>query len=153
MARSKGSKNKKQVKVETSKGLGDIVESITEATGVKKIVEVFTNGKDCGCDKRKEQLNDIKVKGSLKVNCMSEEQYNLYDEFVNNRKITLLGSTKASGTIEDKQINMLSEMYANLTNQPAYKICRGCSNSKPLIRIIEVLDQVYNIYKEELNKK
>ena len=48
---------------------------------------------------------------------------------------------------------MLSEMYANLTNQPTYKICRGCSNSKPLIRIIEVLDQVYNIYKEELNKK
>lgn len=152
MGRKKGSKNKKQVKVQTSKGLGDIVENITEKTGIKKIVEVFTNGKDCGCDKRKEQLNDIKVKGSLKINCMSEEQYKLYDEFVKNRKITLLGSNEAKGTVEDKQINMLSEMYANLTNQPAYRICRGCSNNKPLIRIIEVLDQVYNIYKEELNK-
>jgi len=152
MARTKGSKNKKQVKVQTSKGLGEIVENITEKTGIKKVVEVFTNGKDCGCDKRKEKLNDIKVKGSLKINCMSEEQYNLYDEFVKNRKITLLGGNEAKGTVEDKQINMLSEMYANLTNQPAYKICRGCSNSKPLIRIIEVLDKVYNIYKEELNK-
>ena len=151
MARTKGSKNKKQVKVKTSKGLGDIVESITEATGIKKVVEVFANGKDCGCDKRKEKLNDIKVKGSLKVNCMSEEQYNLYDEFVKNRKITLLGGSEAKGSV-DKEINMLSEMYANLTNQPAYRICRGCSNNKPLIRIIEVLDQVYNIYKEELNK-
>jgi len=151
MARTKGSKNKKQVKVQTSKGLGEIVENITEKTGIKKIVEVFTNGKDCGCDKRKEKLNDIKVKGSLKINCMSEEQYNLYDEFVKNRKITLLGGSEAKGSV-DKEINMLSEMYANLTNQPAYRICRGCSNNKPLIRIIEVLDQVYNIYKEELNK-
>ena len=151
MGRKKGSKNK-QVSVTTSKGLGDIVENITEATGIKKVVEVFTKGKDCGCDKRKEQLNEIKVKGSLKVNCMSEQQYNLYNDFVNNRTINLLGENKANGTIEDAQINMLSEMYANLTNQPTYRICRGCSNSKPLIRIIEVLDQVFNIYKEELDK-
>ncbi len=38
-----------------SKGLGDTVEKVTKATGIKKVVELFTpEGKDCGCDKRKD---------------------------------------------------------------------------------------------------
>jgi hypothetical protein len=41
-------------------GLGDVVEIITEATGIKKLVKLFTpDGEDCGCDKRKETLNKI----------------------------------------------------------------------------------------------
>ena len=41
-----------------SKGIGDTVEKITEATGIKKAVEMFTEatGIDCGCDERKEKL-------------------------------------------------------------------------------------------------
>lgn len=41
-----------------SKGLGDTIDKITTATGVKKIVEKVTNG-ECGCSKRKEKLNKI----------------------------------------------------------------------------------------------
>jgi len=42
-----------------SKGLGDTVEKITEATGIKKVVETVAKaaGKDCGCGKRKDALN------------------------------------------------------------------------------------------------
>ena len=42
-----------------SKGLGDTIEKITKATGIKKVVNVVNEitGKDCGCDKRKETLN------------------------------------------------------------------------------------------------
>ena len=42
-----------------SKGLGDTVEKITKATGIKKATDwIFDKlGKDCGCDKRKEKLN------------------------------------------------------------------------------------------------
>lgn len=40
-----------------SKGLGDTVEKITEATGIKKVVEALTD--DCGCQERKEQLNKL----------------------------------------------------------------------------------------------
>ena len=36
-------------------GLGDLVESFTEATGIKKVVESITE--DCGCAARKEKLN------------------------------------------------------------------------------------------------
>ena len=42
-----------------SKGLGDTIEKITKATGIKKIVDKVNKvtGKDCGCNKRKEALN------------------------------------------------------------------------------------------------
>ena len=40
-----------------SKGLGDSIEKITKATGIKKIVDKVTGDKDCGCKKRKEALN------------------------------------------------------------------------------------------------
>ncbi len=44
-----------------SKGLGDTIEKITVATGVKKIVTVVMEvlHKDCGCNKRKDTLNKI----------------------------------------------------------------------------------------------
>lgn len=42
-----------------SKGLGDTIEKITVATGVKKVVDKISSatGKECGCKKRKEFLN------------------------------------------------------------------------------------------------
>jgi len=42
-----------------SKGIGDTIEKIAEATGVRKVVKVIENvtKKPCGCQKRKEKLN------------------------------------------------------------------------------------------------
>jgi hypothetical protein len=50
--------NKEQ---EKSKGLGDTVAKITEATGIKKVVETVAKatGKDCGCGKRQDTLNRL----------------------------------------------------------------------------------------------
>ena len=44
-----------------SKGLGDSIEKITKATGIKTLAELaakVTNKNDCGCGKRKKMLND-----------------------------------------------------------------------------------------------
>jgi len=43
-----------------SRGLGDTIEKITKSTGIKKVVDTITDltGKDCGCQKRKELLNE-----------------------------------------------------------------------------------------------
>ena len=43
-----------------STGLGDTIEKITKATGIKTIVDTDSKatGKDCGCNKRKENLNN-----------------------------------------------------------------------------------------------
>ena len=50
---SKKHKNKSKKK---SKGLGDTIEKITEATGIKAVVKAVA-GDDCGCEERKAWLN------------------------------------------------------------------------------------------------
>jgi hypothetical protein len=42
-------------------GLGDTVEAITKATGIKTIVDAGSKvlKKDCGCQARKNRLNDL----------------------------------------------------------------------------------------------
>ncbi len=44
-----------------SNGLGDSIEKITKATGIKKVVNAVNKitGKDCGCGKRKKNLNRL----------------------------------------------------------------------------------------------
>ena len=44
-----------------TKPLGDRIESFTEATGIKKIVESISQGLNvpCGCQQRKETLNKM----------------------------------------------------------------------------------------------
>ena len=55
--------NYKSNYMEKSKGLGDSIEKFTNATGIKSLTQVLVkNGilgkkKDCGCNKRKDQLN------------------------------------------------------------------------------------------------
>tara|TARA_R110000803_G_scaffold68183_2_gene129932 strand:- start:6036 stop:6191 length:156 start_codon:yes stop_codon:yes gene_type:complete len=42
-----------------SKGLGDTIEKVTKATGIKKVVETVSKatGKPCGCSQRRDNLN------------------------------------------------------------------------------------------------
>ena len=49
------------MKSEKSKGLGDTIEKITKATGIKKVVDTVNKitGKDCGCNEKKETLNRL----------------------------------------------------------------------------------------------
>ena len=55
--------NYKSNYMEKSKGLGDTIEKFTQTTGVKSFTQVlarsgiFGKSKDCGCNKRKDQLN------------------------------------------------------------------------------------------------
>ena len=56
-----------------SAGLGDTIEKITTATGIKAAVK-FLAGEDCGCTERKQTLN--KKFPYKKVECLAEEEYN-----------------------------------------------------------------------------
>lgn len=71
----KGYKKWKKQFEKENVGLGDVVEKITEVTGIKKAVK-FIAGEDCGCDERKEKLNNLRFKGRRNVNCLLEEEYN-----------------------------------------------------------------------------
>ena len=56
-------------------GLGDTIEQFTEVTGIKAGVEKLAQaiGWDCGCDARKEKLNQLFP--YKKINCLTEEDY------------------------------------------------------------------------------
>ena len=51
--------NCKQNQMSESKGLGDTIEKITTATGIKRLVDTVSKArkKPCGCNQRKEKLN------------------------------------------------------------------------------------------------
>ena len=55
--------NYKSYYMEKSKGLGDSIDKFTKATGIKQFTQVlaangvFGKKKNCGCNKRKDQLN------------------------------------------------------------------------------------------------
>tara|TARA_R110002153_G_scaffold10835_3_gene42390 strand:+ start:983 stop:1366 length:384 start_codon:yes stop_codon:yes gene_type:complete len=70
-------KYKKNYK-ESSKGLGDTIKKITDATGISKAVK-FIAGEDCGCDERQKTLN--KAFRYLKPKCLTEGEYNYLISF------------------------------------------------------------------------
>ena len=69
-----------------SDGVGDTVEKITKATGIKAAVDgVFDAlGKDCGCDKRKETLN--KMFPYNKPNCLTQDEHSYLTDFYSQER-------------------------------------------------------------------
>jgi hypothetical protein len=89
MSEFKGDKRSKEYKEwkknhsESSQGLGDTVEKITKATGIKKAVK-FLAGEDCGCDERKEKLNELFR--YRKPECLSESEFDLIKMAIDTKK-------------------------------------------------------------------
>jgi hypothetical protein len=117
-----------------AQGLGDTVEQITTATGIKAAVEMFSKatGLDCGCDERKAKLNKL-FPYNPNINCLTESDYNLLTTFLEPNKNTL--------TPEEQSV--ISEIYLNVFN---YRLqlssCGSCWKGK-----IDELRKVYNEYK------
>lgn len=67
------------------KGLGDTIEQITTATGIKAVVDKISEvtGIDCGCEERKELLN--KIWTYRKPNCFSNESIEWLSSFLPNK--------------------------------------------------------------------
>ena len=122
-----------------AQGLGDTIEQITEVTGIKKVVELFSSvtGIDCGCDERKAKLNKLFSYNS-NINCLTEKDYNALTELIAPSKTTL--------TPEEQ--NAISEIYLNVFN---YRLqlssCGSCWAGK-----VEELRKVYDLYKVENGK-
>lgn len=119
-----------------SGGLGTKIADTLEATGVKKLVDIFLNGKDCGCDERKEKLNKI-LPSRFKARCFTEVEYNAWKEFTAIKTITITA----------QQVKFICELHHNVFLQKGnvYYPCSGCS-PKPLIQMIDKLDKVYETY-------
>ncbi len=129
-------------------GLGDVVELITEVTGIKKAVEFFTDGKDCGCDKRKKWLNE-------KYNwkhppCMEEFEYILWTDFLilYNKRLKKYDETNPSlFTLVTKiEVFEIDRLYRRLFRK-VVPICANCKGGIRAIKnMISDINKVYNSY-------
>ena len=78
------------------KGLGDTIEQITTATGIKAVVEKVSEltGIDCGCEERREKLNALWSYRQPK--CLSEASIEWLNSFLKNKpeQLTILLQNK-----------------------------------------------------------
>ena len=119
-------------------GLGDVVESITKATGIDKLVK-FIAGEDCGCKERKEKLNKIVV-NRKSVRCFTEQQYNAYTNFK---------QTSKEDVRTQDELKLLVDIYAHLfaTQYDVRRLCVNCQGTATLIKTMETeIDKIYESY-------
>jgi len=131
------------------KGLGDVVETITKATGIKAVVDAVAEAADvdCGCSKRKDALNKYSnqflalfTTRRKPVRCLTPEMYDSYGTFVKNRSLNLW---------LNEDVKLLIDIYAHVfaIQYQNKDLCRNCGGAgKILFRITEELDKVYNAY-------
>ena len=114
-----------------SEGLGDTVEKITKATGIKKVVEMFADGRDCGCEDLKEKLN--KMFPYQKPNCLTEPEFDYLKAFF----------AKSSSTISPTTQRELLDIYNRVFNDK--REMSGCSSCF-INGVYNKLEDVYNEY-------
>jgi hypothetical protein len=108
-----------------NKGLGDVVETITEVTGIKAVVEALTD--DCGCAARKEELN--KLFPNRRLNDLSLEDNDYLTSFFKANK----------GYVNTKEQNALVDIYNRVFNAK-----RKVSNCSPCIAgMVRELKEIY----------
>ena len=111
-------------------GLGDTIEQITEATGIKKLVE-FVAGEDCGCEERKKKLNELFPYRNPK--CLLEDEYNYLSETNVLYKDTLKPSE------QDAILKIYNRIFG-ISREPTS--CATC-----WMEIIDKMKKVYAEYK------
>lgn len=115
-----------------SKGLGDTVEKVLEATGVAKVVK-FIAGDDCGCDARKEKLNQWFP--YRKAQCLTEEEYNYLTDYFSQTRNEINVS-------QQQELLKIYNRVFNMNRKPTS--CSSCFRE-----LHSDLAKVYNTYKEE----
>lgn len=115
-----------------AEGLGDTIEQITEATGIKKLVK-FIAGDDCGCEERKAKLNAMFPYN--KPECLTESEYN----YLNETKVLYKNTIKPS---EQDEILKIYNRVFHVRQEPTS--CSSC-----LREVIQKMQRVLNEYKEE----
>jgi NAD(P)H-nitrite reductase large subunit len=126
--RTKEYKQWKKKYNKASDGLGDTVEKITEATGIKKAVK-WLAGEDCGCDERKEKLN--KMWSYRKPKCFTENEYNTLSKWF---------SASRNQVSHSWQVELLKIYNRVFSEQRETSSCSSC--------VKEIIYDLQKLYKE-----
>ena len=122
-----------------SKGLGDSIEKITKATGIKQASDwIFDKlGKDCGCDTRKEKLN--KLFPYKNIECLNEDEYMyLKGFFAFNTTVVNPREQRALLNIHNRVFNTNKEQSS----------CGSCVKG-----LVDTIRRLYNEYEYERESK
>ena len=133
---TKTTKISKTEKPSASKGLGDDIEKITKATGIKKLVDAFADatGIDCGCEARKEKLNKLFPRRTQPL-CLEEKEYNTLKDFF----------TSFNGReVKEEWQEPLSRVHARVFQHKYYIPC-SC-NPREWSQHIADLKKIYGEY-------
>ncbi len=131
----KGQKNSTTNTKKASKGLGDTVEKIFKKTGIDKVAK-WLLGEDCGCESRKQTLNQMFPYN--RVECLIETEYNYLDTYFSQSRNDITYETRKELTdIFNRVFNARSEVYS----------CGSCFQNE----ILSKLKKLYDEY--QLDKK
>ena len=130
---TKKTSTKLKPKKTESPGVGDIVEEVLEKTGVAKVAK-FILGEDCGCDKRKEKLNQI-FRNDKKPDCLQEDEYKFLDQYFKK------GTTNLKPSEQEMMRNIYSRIFRR--RKPSTS-CSSC-----LKTVYSSLKRVYETYEAE----
>lgn len=130
MARKR--RTKAEILAAKSEGLGDTVEKVLEVTGIAKVAK-WLMGEDCGCEERKQKLNQIfPYKKPL---CLEESEFSYLDEWFNR-------NTDRVTPIEQIELFKIHSRVFQVRNE--LTSCPSCVAER-----INDLKKVYNQYKED----
>lgn len=107
-----------------SEGLGDTLEKVFKATGVKKVVDLFMNGKDCGCNDRRIKLNEL-FPYSKKAKCLEEDEYYYLKDFF----------ARVGDTVIKEDVNRLKLIHQRVFGFTP-KICVSCRSGARVIKTV-----------------
>jgi hypothetical protein len=127
--RSKAYKEWKKNHENESEGLGDTVEKLTKATGIDKLVK-FIAGEDCGCEERKEKLNEAFRYN--KPECLNEAEFNYLADFFEQKPTSVKPS-------QQKRLLEIYNRVLRTDKQPS--TCQEC-----WVDTIKQLKKVYEAY-------
>jgi hypothetical protein len=125
-------KSTKKPKTE-SKGLGDTIEKVFEATGIAKVAK-WALGEDCGCDERKKKLNQLF--SYRKPQCLLESEYEYLKEYFE------LSSNRITPTVQAKMLEIYNRVF---NDRRELTTCSSCF----MTGVHGKLKIVYNEYKEK----
>jgi hypothetical protein len=86
-----------------SRGLGDTIEKITTATGIKAAVKAVV-GDDCGCDERRDKLNEL-FPYKREPECLTDDERTYLAGGVLRKKVIAYKDRERIATIHARVFN------------------------------------------------
>lgn len=125
---NKPAPKKRAPRKKKSEGLGDTIEKVTEATGIKAVVKAVV-GDDCGCDERKQKLNEMFP--YAKDAKMDDRQKTIWE--------SVIVPAWATGRLKGTESNALMQLFEEMgIKKRRWRRCGGCAK-----RALEEMRTIY----------